>query len=62
MLEHHASTRLDPSVDPTTQSNYLQIVSKSVEFYWVVDFDNQIIKGSATHNLRVQAQQVSKVV
>jgi leukotriene-A4 hydrolase len=49
-------------MDPTTQSNYLQIVSKSVEFYWAVDFDNRIIKGSATHNLRVQAQHVSEVV
>ena len=61
-MAHQTSILQDLSIDPITQSNYLQIVSKSVEFNWAVDFDNQIIKGSATHNLRVQAQQVSEVV
>jgi leukotriene-A4 hydrolase len=62
MVDNPTSAPLELPVDPTTQSNYLEIVTESVEFYWTVDFHDKIIKGSATHSLRVISQQISEVV
>jgi leukotriene-A4 hydrolase len=48
--------------DPTTQSNYLEIASEQVHFDWKLDFDAKIISGSATHDLRVKADDVKEVM
>lgn len=48
--------------DPTTQSNYLSIITKHVSFDWTVDFDKKMIRGSATHTLLVQDSVVKEVV
>ncbi|KAG6919450.1 hypothetical protein DXG01_005709 [Tephrocybe rancida] len=48
--------------DPTTQSNYLQIASEHVSLDWFLDFETQIISGSATHHLVVKEDGVKNVV
>ncbi|KAG6849471.1 hypothetical protein H0H93_008198, partial [Arthromyces matolae] len=48
--------------DPTTQSNYLQITTTHVSFDWFLDFDAQIISGSATHRLLVKEDGVKEVI
>lgn len=48
--------------DPTTQSNYLQVTTEHVLFDWKVDFETQIISGSATHTLRVKEDGISEVM
>ncbi|KAJ7284708.1 peptidase family M1-domain-containing protein [Mycena rebaudengoi] len=48
--------------DPTTQSNYTQIASESVAFDWTLDFNAQILSGSATHSLRVIVADVAEVI
>ncbi|KAH7890292.1 hypothetical protein F5I97DRAFT_1799872 [Phlebopus sp. FC_14] len=48
-------------LDPTTQSNYLQIATKHVALIWTVDFEKQRIYGSATHQLIV-TEGVSEVI
>lgn len=48
--------------DPTTQSNYLSIATKHVEFDWSLDFLNNVISGSALHTLLVQKDGVKEVM
>ncbi|KAF5356193.1 hypothetical protein D9756_004300 [Leucocoprinus leucothites] len=48
--------------DPTSQSNYDNVVSEHVEFEWSLDFGRRIIKGSATHHLTVKAENVNEVI
>ena len=48
--------------DPTTQSNYLQVYTTNVEFSWTLDFEEQILEGSATHTLLAREAGVEEVV
>lgn len=48
--------------DPTSQANFLQIISENVDFAWNVDFKTQLISGSATHTLRVKEDGVKEVM
>lgn len=48
--------------DPTSQSNYLQIVTEHVSFDWAVDFQQKIISGSAVYNLIVKQDGVNEVI
>ncbi|OCB89221.1 hypothetical protein A7U60_g3588 [Sanghuangporus baumii] len=48
--------------DPTTQSNYLSIVTQHVILDWNVDFDRKVLSGSATHELLVRDIVVNEVV
>ncbi|KAF8809387.1 zincin [Phlegmacium glaucopus] len=48
--------------DPTTQSNYLDISTQHVTFNWHVDFEVQVISGSATHDLTVKKDGVEEVI
>jgi hypothetical protein len=48
--------------DPTSQSNYLQIATKHITFDWIVDFDNKIITGTATHDFIAKVDEVSEVM
>ncbi|KAL0950508.1 hypothetical protein HGRIS_007317 [Hohenbuehelia grisea] len=50
------------TADPTTQSNYLEIASKHVAFDWNVDFEKQIIAGTATHSLHAIKDGVKEVI
>ena len=50
------------SPDPTTQSNYLDIYTTHISLEWLVDFDNEIISGSATHKLTVASPHAKEVV
>ncbi|OBZ79425.1 Leukotriene A-4 hydrolase [Grifola frondosa] len=50
------------SLDPTTQSNYHEIVSEHVHFDWTVDYTRNIISGSATHTLTVKQEAVKEVI
>ncbi len=47
--------------DPTTQTNYLQAATTHVAFDWTVDFQKQIISGSATHTIEIKASGVKEV-
>jgi leukotriene-A4 hydrolase len=48
--------------DPTTQANYLQISTKNVHFNWSLDFENQIVEGTAIHTLVAQESGVEEVM
>lgn len=48
--------------DPTTQSNYLQIISEHVTLDWILDFDAQVISGSVIHHLLVKDDNVKEVM
>ncbi|KAF5377203.1 hypothetical protein D9615_006474 [Tricholomella constricta] len=48
--------------DPATQSNYLQIATEHVALDWTLDFDSQLISGSATHHLLVKEDDVKEVI
>ncbi|KAF8639401.1 hypothetical protein AX17_001526 [Amanita inopinata Kibby_2008] len=48
--------------DPTTQSNYLEIVSEHISFDWRLDFETKTISGSATHKLKVIEDGVREVI
>ncbi|KAL5518474.1 LAP2 [Sanghuangporus vaninii] len=48
--------------DPTTQSNYLSIVTQHVTLDWNVDFDRKVLSGSATHELLVRDIVVKEVI
>lgn len=48
--------------DPTTQSNYLEISTQHVAFEWHVNFEVQVISGSATHDLTVRKDGVEEVM
>lgn len=49
-------------MDPTTQSNYLEISSQHVALDWHVDFTLKVISGSATHDLKVRKDGVEEVM
>ncbi|KAI9510686.1 leukotriene-A4 hydrolase [Russula earlei] len=48
--------------DPTTQSNYQQIYTTNVDFHWKLDFENQIIDGSATHTVLAREDGIKQVI
>lgn len=48
-------------IDPTTQSNYLDIATTHVELIWNIDFKAKIISGSARHSLLAK-KDVDKIV
>ena len=48
--------------DPTSQANFLQIISVHVDFVWNVDFKTQLISGSVTHTLKVKEDGVNEVM
>jgi hypothetical protein len=48
--------------DPTTQSNYFEVISEHVALDWHVDFDKKIISGSATHTVLVKESDVKHVM
>lgn len=50
------------STDPTTQSNYLDVYTTHISLDWLVDFDNEIISGSATHKLTVASHHAKEVM
>jgi leukotriene-A4 hydrolase len=47
--------------DPTTQSNYFEIISEDIALDWHVNFDKKTISGSAVHTLRVKEDGVKHV-
>lgn len=49
-------------MDPTTQANYRDIVSEHVALDWSLDFEKQVIRGSATHTLLVKTQDVKEAM
>lgn len=50
-----------PVKDPTSQSNYLDITTTHLSLDWTIDFDNNYIYGSATHQLLAKVD-VSEVM
>jgi leukotriene-A4 hydrolase len=48
--------------DPTTQSNYLQVVTQHVFFDWTIDWTQQIIFGSVLHRLIVKKDDILEVM
>lgn len=50
------------SADPTSQANYLHIVTENVSFDWTIDFAKKVVWGSATHTLKVLAGDVNQVM
>ena len=56
------TTLATADVDPTTQSNYLAVASQHVHFDWDVDFENEVLAGSSTHDVRVLQDGVGEVM
>ena len=52
----------DVTVDTTTQSNPHDIATEHVAFDWKVDFEAQILQGSATHTLKVKKDNTAEVM
>ena len=50
------------SDDPTSQANFLHVVSTHIHFDWNIDFAAKVIKGSATHTLLVKEDGIKEVV
>lgn len=50
------------SEDPTSQANYLKIVSQHIDFVWTIDFTKKIVSGSATHTLKVLQGDIDEVM
>ncbi|KAH7334057.1 leukotriene-A4 hydrolase [Rhizoctonia solani] len=50
------------TLDPTTQSNYTEITTKHVHFDWVIDWNQRVISGSATHDLIANQDNINQVV
>ncbi|KAI0344189.1 hypothetical protein BDW22DRAFT_1427828 [Trametopsis cervina] len=48
--------------DPTSRSNHLELASEHIDLDWTLDFDRQLISGSAVHTLRVIADGVKEAV
>jgi leukotriene-A4 hydrolase len=51
-----------PMIDPTSQSNYLQIATAHIAFDWIIDFQQKVLRGSAVHHLSVKTTGVSEVM
>ncbi|KAF8890429.1 peptidase family M1-domain-containing protein [Infundibulicybe gibba] len=49
-------------MDPATQANYTDIVTRHVSFDWAVDFNTKVISGSASHTLDVLKDDVGEVI
>ena len=39
--------------DPTSQANFLQIISEHLAFDWSINWDQKSVQGSVTHTLKV---------
>lgn len=50
------------SKDPTTQSNYVDVCTTHISLDWHVDFDKEIISGSAAYELTVVTSGVKEVM
>ena len=50
------------SRDPTTQSNYLSVVTEHVHFDWTIDFEEKLITGAAIHTLLVKDDKIDQIV
>jgi leukotriene-A4 hydrolase len=48
--------------DPTTQSNYLQVHTTNVDLDWSLDFEYQIVEGTATHTVLAREAGVEEVM
>jgi leukotriene-A4 hydrolase len=48
--------------DPTTQSNYFEVVSQHIALDWHIDFETKTVSGSATHTLLVKESGVKEIV
>ncbi|KAF9261926.1 metalloprotease [Marasmius fiardii PR-910] len=48
--------------DPTSQSNWDEVVTQNVDFVWSVDFELKLISGSATHTMKVIKSGLTDVV
>jgi leukotriene-A4 hydrolase len=48
--------------DPTSQANYTEIFTEHCAFKWKVDFTNQKLSGSVTHDLHVAKDGVREVM
>lgn len=48
--------------DPTTQSNYLSVVTEHVHFDWTIDFEEKLITGAAIHTLLVKDDKIDQIV
>lgn len=58
---NHPETMSSLEIDPTTQSNYLDITTTHVDLTWNLDFETKVITGSARHTLLAK-KDVSEIV
>ncbi|KAH9487215.1 Leukotriene A-4 hydrolase [Psilocybe cubensis] len=52
----------DITVDTATRSNITEIATEHVDFEWRVDFETQVISGSATHTMIVKKTGVTEAI
>lgn len=50
------------SSDPTSQANFLQVVSEHIDFTWQIDYKAQIVSGTAIHTVLVKEDGVKEVM
>ena len=61
-IQYRAYSNHTQMSDPTSQANYLAIATTHIHFDWVVDYEAEVVKGSATHTLAVKEDDVKEVV
>jgi len=49
-------------MDPTSQANYHQVATEHILLKWNVDFEQKLISGSSTHDLKVLEDNVGVVM
>lgn len=52
----------DLPIDAASQSNWQDVTSEHVDFEWSLDFNTQLISGSATHHLVVKKDGAREVM
>lgn len=52
----------DTTIDTTTQSNPYDVATEHVTFDWTVDFENEVLKGYASHSLKVKKDGITEVM
>jgi leukotriene-A4 hydrolase len=49
-------------LDQQTQSNYTQVATEHVAFNWSIDFETQVLAGSAIHRMNVLIDDVHEAM
>lgn len=48
--------------DPTTQSNYLDILTHHIVLQWSIDLEARTVSGTAIHDMEVKSQAIGEIM